>query len=387
MKIANKIIFNVYVYIFILLFYKLIICLFNFNRISYNEHYMINIPIQTQTNIFGVLYNSQTMSIFVFGYSNNSKIDIYPCIIYSKNIHFNCILKYKCRINSYFMYELEYNWTNKPKTIKIREKLILVQYSSNQKNRNTVCITKMINYTASNYLIQMIESYRFFGITNFIIYYTSSSSSVIKILKYYQTLNILTLIKWNCSYETTFLKKYVYGQKWKYNDCYYRNAGNKGMMVFTDLDEIIWPVSGKNIRSILNEYNQMNSDIYVFKTKIYLKEYSSITYDRYIHVVNDFDLFQIHNACLYRKRFLRKYIINNCNYLKVLSIHDIERSVKNVRISYISEKFGYIRHSRRVRADLFKKCKNWKNYYDSEELIKIVQMKVNVVKNNVKRIN
>lgn len=368
------------VYILILFILVDIILFISMYRRVYNSFYMTNVSIHNKTVVYCVIYNSQINSIFIYGYSNDSKIDIYPCQIYYKNIYIECKLIYKYRIESYFMFEIKYNFSYYPRVVKIANKSILIQNGFNKRRRNTVCITKMINYSSSNYLIQMIELYRYFGITNFIVYYTSSSSSVLKILKYYHTLNILTLIKWNYSYETTFLKKYVYGQKWKYNDCYYRNVGNKGLIIFTDLDEIIWPVCKNNIRSMLYEYNGMKSDIYMFKSKIYLKEYSSITYDRYIHIVRDFDLFQIHNACVFPRDYVRKYIINGCNTLKIINIHDVERSVEHVKRSYVSENFGFVRHSRRVRKDMFEVCKNWRNYYDSQKLIEIIQSKVNLVK-------
>lgn len=387
--LSNNFNIYLYLYIYITLFIYLISTNYNFNNLLLNEYFIENIPVEKGTTIFGVIYNYMIGSIFIYGYSNNSNINIHPCKVYSMEKQYECIVKYKCIIETFFVYELMYNYTNKPLLIYIRSRKINVQYSFKHNTRNTVCITKMINYTASNYIIQMIESYRYFGITNFVIYYTSSSSYILQILKYYEKINILTLINWNYSYETTFMKKYDYGQKWKYNDCYYRNAGNNGLIVFTDLDEIIWPVSNKKITGILKGYDEMKSDVYVFKTKIYLKQYCSVNnrqYDRFIHFVNDFDMFKIHNACIYPNKYLRKYVVNNYNSLKVINIHDIIRSAKHVKISYLSETFGYIRHSRIVRADLYRNCGNWKNYYDSKELIKLLSIKVNFVRKSIKEV-
>lgn len=375
--------FMLYIYIYIVI---LVITLSNYNTIN-NKYFthstMINTLINNDTYIFSAVYNNFIKSIYTNGYTNSSNIELFYCKIIGSNRTSNCNIKYKYKNKSFFMYEFFYIYNDIPKMLTINDQKIIIQCVNNKIKSNSVCITKMINYTASNYLIQMIESYRLFGVTNFFIYYTSSSRDVLKILDYYQKINIITLIKWNYSYETTFMKKYVYGQKWKYNDCYYRNVGYNNLIIFTDLDEIIWPNRNNNILNMLKEYDKMKSDIYIFKTKIYLKEYSSIPYDRFIHIVNDFDIFSIHNACIYPKKFLRKYIINNYSFLKVINIHDIEKSVKNVKLSYIPDSYGVIRHTRRVRTDLYRRCKNWKLYYDREDIMKEINMKVNYIKSNL----
>lgn len=313
---------------------------------------MTHIQIQSQTIIFNVIYNKIVKRIYVYGFSNLTNIEIYPCELYSSYNRLDCTIKNKYRSRNFFLYEIFYNYNYYPKVLIIKNKTIYIQNIYHNNNENIVCITKMINYTASNYLIQLFESYRYFGVTKFILYYTSSSSAVLRILKYYQKQQLLTLVKWNYSYEISVMKKYVYGQKWKYNDCYYRYAGNKGLLIFTDLDEIIWPIKHLSIRSILNSYDKLRSDIYIFNTKIFLKEYTSISYDRYIHIVNDFNIFQLHNSCTYPKGFLRKFIINNNSYIKILNIHDVELSLISMKLSHIPTHYGFIRHSRRVRVDL-----------------------------------
>lgn len=354
------------------------------------------VPISKNMYIYSSFYYVDNNIIKILGYSKNSSIDNITCIITYDNktkrkCSISCKIVYKININ-FLVLKIQLYSKMKYNSIYINNKLIksIKIINSSKKYNCTLCITKFINYTAETYLLEAITAYRLAGIDHLVIYYISSSSSVLNILKYYRSIKYVDIISWNYFHEIHFLKKYVYGQLWKYNDCFYRYKYLSKTLLFNDLDEVLWINGNITIQSLIYNSNYNNYDALYLYNRIFMKEFYSnnnynnsrlIPYDRYYHYIPDFSMFQYHNSCTYRKGYLSKYLIINYTKIEYIGIHDILVYTKKIDITYINKNIAFLRHTRRVREDLLKDCYKWNNYYSCKENF-IAQ----VVKNTKKRI-
>lgn len=225
----------------------------------------------------------------------------------------------------------------------------------------------MINFTAYNMLIQMIESYIYFGVDNFIIYKTSCSSNVDKVLNYYKKRGILDIIMWSYDFDIKYAKYKTYGQRIKLNDCFYRNFYKTYGIIMTDLDEILWPNKENNINNMIEKIERRENikyDIYLLQEKIFKRNYIAYN-DRYIHNIKDCNIFDYHFSCDYTWKWPKLYI-KNISKITSVSIHWVTSYIDNYKAKKVNSNIGFIRHTRRIYPYISKGLVgNW-SYYNPD---------------------
>lgn len=376
--------YSIYIYaILLILIFIFIFCKCKIEYNSYNKNFMILQEISNNVFIYSSFFYEKNNAIEILGYSKYNSISELNCLLRMKNNSFTlCNISYNIhkRINNHFLAmtikNVKYcDYSN----VVINNKSIYPLHikKENYKYNCTLCITKFINYTAYTYLLEALLSYKVIGIDHIVIYYSSSSSKVYNILKYYNKNGFVDIIKWNYKHETEFLKKEIYGQIWKYNDCLYRYKDTSKLLLINDIDEVLWSDNYKSINEIILEQNLQYYDVLHLYNRIFRKEFYSnqnytnsnmIPFDRYYHYIPDFSMFSYHNSCTYREGYLRKYIIRNYTNIKYLGIHEVLIYTLKLRIKYINSKILFLRHTRRVREDLLNDCNYWTNYFSEKEV-------------------
>lgn len=304
-----------------------------------------------------LLYNNSNnhfnFSCWVFYYASfeNCRFKLYQNLS-EENTVMNLLIyvkaiPYKIVINSYIIY------TNKRR-----------YFYNIRKNRLTVCIGKMINFTAYNMLIQMIESYLYFGVDSFIIYKTSCSKEVEKVLNHYKNKGLLDIISWDNNFDIKYAKYKTYGQRIKLNDCFYRNFYKTESVIMTDLDEVLWPNKDNNINSMIENIEKRENkkyDVYIFREKIFKRNYVDYN-DRYVHNIKDCSIFEYHISCDYTWKW-PKLLIRNMSKITSVSIHWITGYTENYKEMRVNSNIGFIRHTRNIYPYIIKGLMgNWSFY-------------------------
>uniref|UniRef100_A0A8C5Q0W9 Glycosyltransferase family 92 protein n=1 Tax=Leptobrachium leishanense TaxID=445787 RepID=A0A8C5Q0W9_9ANUR len=122
--------------------------------------------------------------------------------------------------------------------------------------------------------VQAMEMYRILGVQKVVIYYTNSSSEFKKVLAHYIEQKFLDLVPWpitsflNVSSGWLYLKDpgdlHYYGQTTALNDCIYRYMYKSRYIALHDLDELILPITHKNLPELVEHLQQMSPDANVF---------------------------------------------------------------------------------------------------------------------------
>lgn len=375
------IIITFYEYVVILFVYIIIFVINKCDYINFVNKMRV-IQISKTVYLYSSFYYEQENNIILFGYSKCININNLKCFIkIYNNSYIKCNISYNIlkRINNNFLVmKIVMNNYYKLKHVVINNKEFhpLTVKEKRNKYNCTVCITKFINYTAETYLLEAFTSYKLIGIDHIVIYYLSSSVNVTNILKYFEKSGFLDIIKWNYHHETINLKEFIYGQLWKYNDCLYRYKKHSNLMLFNDIDEVLWSNNYKLLQEIILQENLILYDVLYLYNRIFRKEFYSnnnykrsrfIPYDRYNHIIPDFSMFKYHNSCIYDKGYLNKYIIRNFSKINYIRIHDVTIHNNDLKTIYINSSILFLRHTRRVREDLLFDCKYWTNYYSDKE--------------------
>lgn len=154
-------------------------------------------------------------------------------------------------------------------------------------------------------------------------------------------------------------------------------------LIITDLDEIIWPNKYNTIKEMLINYNNLNSNGYIFYSRLFKTEI--INYQDALKLNSkDIDMFDYHKYCDFKKSTYNKYIIHNLSTVIESETHFIRDYIKKYKSDYIPYEYGFIRHTRRFRNDMKKKCiSKWINYYPKEKE-EIINNRMKLVKDNIK---
>lgn len=197
-------------------------------------------------------------------------------IIYSKTkIKFSkCIIKYtiyyeKCNpklvyhggFHIFNIYDINTSYNQKPTLIIINNLSINIPPS----NRNTkydivLCYAVMSNFNRLKMLLQSIEAVKYFGISKVIFYLHSASVNVMNILRYYQSIGLADIYKYDSDdylrQKESNSRKYseIYHLIYfKMNHCFNEYKTKRNHMLFLDLDEILWlSEEKKNYKEMIN---------------------------------------------------------------------------------------------------------------------------------------
>lgn len=358
-------------------------CLINFRYYIYlNQYKIIHIkPIKLLNNLFYIssFYDYRLNVIRVILYNNNDininiSNDKFICLlIYNNRIKKKCILTITTYISEdNTVVHMTINTDSMPEKFILNNRTFHLTnaFKANKKKKITVCIGKMIKFSAYNMLIQLIESYLYFGVDYFVVYKTSCSKNVTKVLSYYANKGILEVIEMDNNFDIKYAKYKTYAQRIKLNDCFYRSYNVTNSIIMTDLDEILWPAEEDNIIDMVNKIERNSNkeyDILIFQEKIFKRHYVKY-FDRLVHNIEDCNIFDYHTCCDYTWRWPKLFIKNLSKIISV-SIHSITGSIKNYTQLKVKPFIGFIRHTRRTYPYINKGLiGNWSkcNYYYKE---------------------
>lgn len=325
---------------------------------------LLSIELSPDVYVINAYYDKRILAVRVFVNSENSFANM-SCMLEFKNYFADCsyrFVSYKINDKPHSHIIVKVNHRNYPKKLYLNKKQIPISYSYNGKPKYklSVCFCKMVNYSATNRLIQTIESYRYFGVDHFTIYKTSVSSEVEKVLKYYEAMNLTEVITWNSTIEFNPLIKYQgFGQVFKNDDCLYRNMRISKNIIFSDLDEIIWPNEGSNILKTLYKYDKINNHYYTFRSFFYHQEVYDKE-DRLITDLRDSDIFKYREYCIIRPGYVVKNVYTKPTMLYEVDIHVVGDGSSKLRGCIVPIEIGHVRHTRRIKSINYPQCQsNW----------------------------
>lgn len=300
-------------------------------------------------------------------------------IIYSKTkIKFSkCIIKYtiyyeKCNpklvyhggFHIFNIYDINTSYNQKPTLIIINNLSINIPPS----NRNTkydivLCYAVMSNFNRLKMLLQSIEAVKYFGISKVIFYLHSASVNVMNILRYYQSIGLADIYKYDSDdylrQKESNSRKYseIYHLIYfKMNHCFNEYKTKRNHMLFLDLDEILWlSEEKKNYKEMINsiddrEFYFLNA--FFFKPNFNIPEMN----DKNESIaLPDINIFSISNYCPIKNGYVHKYIIINTSSFLAVEIHD-SVSRNSVTKEFLSSNIAYIRHTRLFNYFLVKNC-------------------------------
>lgn len=176
------------------------------NDIDYrsDSNDLMSIEIVNGVFLTSLYYDERIESFRLLLFGNYTKSKIVCYITYEKDVT-ECNYSYELNItevhNNHFMV-IPIDVRKKPKAIVINNKIVRVkEVELTKKYDTTLCITKMIGYNSSFSFIQLIESNLHFGVDHITLYVYNCSEEVEKIIKYYQDIGILEVVRFNHTIE------------------------------------------------------------------------------------------------------------------------------------------------------------------------------------------
>lgn len=146
----------------------------------------------------------------------------------------------------------------------------------------TLCISTMFGgYNNVLQFVQSMEMYKLLGVQKVVIYKTSCSPSMEKVLEFYVAEGTVEIVPWpitsflNVSTQWRFTKDGTqigyYGQIAALNDCVYRNMYKSRYVLLNDVDEIILPVQYPDWKTLMQHLQEQNSQagIFLFENHIF----------------------------------------------------------------------------------------------------------------------
>ncbi|XP_029468820.1 beta-1,4-galactosyltransferase galt-1-like [Rhinatrema bivittatum] len=139
----------------------------------------------------------------------------------------------------------------------------------------TVCISTMFgNYNNVLQFIQAIEMYKLLGAQKVMIYKTSCSQLIEKVLQYYTSEGTVEVLLWpineylnispNWHYMNDGKDIGYFAQLATLNDCIYRNMYRSKFVVLIDIDEIILPQKHQNWKEMMDDLQEEHPDVGIF---------------------------------------------------------------------------------------------------------------------------
>ncbi|XP_034024870.1 uncharacterized protein LOC117509315 [Thalassophryne amazonica] len=125
----------------------------------------------------------------------------------------------------------------------------------------TVCFSTMFDFTNVLQLVQSLEMLQLLGVSNVVIYKTSCSPDVQRILDYYTNTGLVEVIPWSISRYVNVSRGWLpehgpgdlhyFGQIPVLNDCLYRYMYQTRYLALHDIDELIIPQTVKSWSQLL----------------------------------------------------------------------------------------------------------------------------------------
>ncbi|XP_022049698.1 uncharacterized protein LOC110951085 [Acanthochromis polyacanthus] len=151
----------------------------------------------------------------------------------------------------------------------------------------TVCISNLFGgYNNVLQVAQTLEMYRLLGVDRVVIYNTSCSPELSRLLHSYSQEGFLEVISWpidkylNPSSGWLFSQSggdvHYFGQLTTLNECIYRSMERSRYVLLNDIDEIIMPYQHNNLMSLMNtlQAQQPNTGVFLIENHIFPKKHS-----------------------------------------------------------------------------------------------------------------
>lgn len=389
-----------YIYILFIVFLSsiVVITLINYNTeiennskniisdITINRYRTLNlIEFLPKSYVISVYYDDRFKALRLICVYDKDQLPKIPCKLkYDNN---NDVINCKPIVKSYIIntqpqahFLIKINSNNFPNRIILNNASINIPkpYNGPPKYNITVCISVMHHYVAVNRFIQTIETYRYFGVDHFTLYYTSSTPEIIKVINYYINLDIMDVVLWNKEFETTRLYHFYMGQIFKNNDCLYYHMKLSKSLIFTDIDEIIWPNVGNKLTDIIEKTNEIADD-YIFINRIYHENVYNKS-DVYDFNIKDLDIFNAKEYCSLQFGYIAKNWVYNLSSIVEIEIHSFQDVIEGMKQKAVDVSIGYVRHTRRVVKYELVPCMHSWTYDDTKDY------RIDTIQENVDKI-
>lgn len=302
-------------------------------------------------------------SIHLIIYSESSKIRFKTCKIYYSDNNDECYVKIQSE--GYLYYRIEFATRKNITPLSLTLNNITIKFNKKKRfdsNSFVVCVPVVANLKRPMMLIQMIESYKNYGVSKIIINYFSSSDNVVKVLNYYSKLGIVDVFKYNDNNDEKIINlqndsDIIYHlQMWKINHCFYEYKTQSNHLIFLDVDEILFT------KDYINYYQLFNSlevvDLYKLHQFFYKINNSISEQNDRRTTLNDIDIYSINDYCKTSNGFTHKYIIYNTNKFYKAEVHDALHN-QHITQQYISSNIAFVRHTRHYNKSVKDICDDY----------------------------
>lgn len=361
-------IMNVFLSLLLLLLLLLLFSLYYKNKEYYKAYEKINstlLPIYKLGNnkyITSAHYVDYENAIHLILYSDSNNIDFFKCIINNTNSNNTCYPKMQYE-SSIFYYRIELQTRKNEIPLYMKLNNVTIKFKMKKRidsNSFVVCISVAVNLKRPLLMIEMIESYKKFGVSKIVVNYYSSTQSVIRVLNYYSKTGLIDIYQYNDTNDKQFREieddneMFIYHfQMWKINHCFYEYKTPSNHIIVLDVDEILWIVKSSNYFELFDSLPKMD---YYNLHQFFYKINTSIpdSHDRNA-TLPDIDIFSINSYCPTSNGIAHKYIIYNTNKVCKAEVHNIVYK-ENINHQYIPNNLAYVRHTRQTKGVLKNVC-------------------------------
>lgn len=219
----------------------------------------------------------------------------------------------------------------------------------------TVCIPPLFGDIASEKLIEFIELNRLLGFQHFIFYTAKlNSEDTLKVLDYYKTMNVVTVIDFNLPSVIQKSKIWYNGQLSAHNDCLYRAMSITNFVALIDIDEFIVPHNGQFTvsESILSAFRSPDTCGLSFESAFYDSKFSKQNSEEESPLITQFSTGR---SSLFSK--IRTKVVVQPEKIFEVGIHHISKPAQETfKVIKVNTTNAYLHHYRSCVPNYGMKC-------------------------------
>ncbi|XP_067656720.1 beta-1,4-galactosyltransferase galt-1-like [Haliotis asinina] len=209
-----------------------------------------------------------------------------------------------------------------------------------------VCVPPLFGKIRKDEIVQFVELTRLLGANHFVFYVYDVKANVKEVLKYYESLGIATVLKWDVPSKNV-RSIWYYGQSLAINDCLYRHMATVQYLIFNDVDEFLIPhaPNTRTWRDIVTTQNKLtNRCALTFKSTFFdLAFRNSLDF-----AVRNVSVLDITSRAVFYSDFRNKVMVEPSKVFE-MGIHHVSRpwpDVANYSVVNVSPEEAYIHHYR-----------------------------------------
>lgn len=221
--------------------------------------------------------------------------------------------------------------------------VFLLESDKVKKQDFAICVPPLFGYVPSTTVIEFVELSILLGVNHINFYAQHIPRPVEKVLQYYETLGMVSVVPWNIPVPSTDV--WYHGQLLSINDCLYRNMHRFNYIAFNDIDEFIVPHKHSNWSDMMHFLKENGTQFAGFS-------FQSAFFDPLIESSNRvlYDL----ESDLRTKTFskVRKKVLVEAYKIHELGIHHVSKIVSDkYEVSNIEPEVAFIHHYRKCIVD------------------------------------